>query len=99
MVTILSNQQYKNAIDRFGHFGVNIALLNRFTSHKESKEIIKKLSEGKIDLLFGTHRILSDDIKFKDLGLLVIDEEQRFGVAHKEKIKQYKSSIDILTFG
>ena len=95
--TILSNQQYKNAIDRFGHFGVNIALLNRFTSHKESKEIIKKLSEGKIDLLFGTHRILSDDIKFKDLGLLVIDEEQRFGVAHKEKIKQYKSSIDILT--
>lgn len=95
--TILSNQQYKNAIDRFSNFGVNIALLNRFTQKKEVNQILEKLKEGKIDLLFGTHRILSNDIKFKDLGLLVIDEEQRFGVAHKEKIKEYKSSIDILT--
>lgn len=95
--TILSNQQYKNALERFSSFGVNIALLNRFTPRKEISIILEKLKEGKIDLLFGTHRILSNDIKFKDLGLLVIDEEQRFGVTHKEKIKEYKSSIDILT--
>ena len=95
--TILSSQQYKNALERFKNYGINIALLNRFTSKKESNEILKKLQEGKIDLLFGTHRILSNDIKFKNLGLLVIDEEQRFGVAHKEKIKEYKSNIDILT--
>ena len=95
--TILSNQQYKNALSRFRNFGVNIALINRFTTTKESKEIIERLKEGKIDLLFGTHRLLSNDIKFKDLGLLVIDEEQRFGVTHKEKIKEFKSTIDVLT--
>lgn len=95
--TILSNQQYKNAIERFSSFGINIGLLNRFTSRKETKDILDKLKEGKIDLLFGTHRILSNDISFKDLGLLVVDEEQRFGVTHKEKIKEYKSTIDILT--
>ena len=95
--TILSSQQYKNALDRFYNFGVNIALLNRFTTKKETKEILDKLNDGKIDLLFGTHRILSNDVKFKDLGLLIIDEEQRFGVSHKEKIKEYKSTIDVLT--
>ncbi len=95
--TILSNQQYKNAVDRFANFGINIGLLNRFTTKKETKDILEKLKDGKLDLLFGTHRILSNDIKFKDLGLLVIDEEQRFGVTHKEKIKEYKSSIDVLT--
>jgi len=95
--TILSNQQYNNAIQRFKNFPVNIAVLNRFTSVKRTKEILTDLQLGKIDILFGTHRILSDDIKPSKLGLLVIDEEQRFGVVHKEKIKQYKNNIDVLT--
>lgn len=95
--TILSNQQYTSALSRFSSFPVNIALLNRFTSKKEANEILEKLKNGQIDILFGTHRILSDDVMFKDLGLLVIDEEQRFGVTHKEKIKKYKSNIDVLT--
>lgn len=95
--TILSSQQYKAALNRFIDFPINIALLNRFTSVKEQREILEKLKEGKIDILFGTHKILNEKIDFKDLGLLVIDEEQRFGVAHKEKIKKYKSSIDVLT--
>lgn len=95
--TILSNQQYNNAIQRFKNYPVNIAVLNRFTSSKRTKKILNDLSEGKIDILFGTHRILSNDIKPSNLGLLVIDEEQRFGVTHKEKIKQYKNNIDVLT--
>lgn len=95
--TILSNQHYKNAIERFKNHPVNIALLNRFVSAKKVTEIIKNVEHGKIDLLIGTHRILSDDIKFKDLGLLIIDEEQRFGVRHKEKIKNYKKNVDVLT--
>ncbi len=95
--TILSDQHYKNALERFKSFPVEIAILNRFISPKKIKEIKEKLEKGTIDLLIGTHRILSDDIKFKDLGLLVIDEEQRFGVKHKEKIKQYKNNIDVLT--
>ena len=95
--TILSSQQFKSALDRFGDFPINIALLNRFTSVREQTIILKKLKEGKIDILFGTHKILNDKIDFKDLGLLVIDEEQRFGVVHKEKIKKYKSSVDVLT--
>ena len=95
--TILSSQHFKNAINRFNSFPVNIALLNRFVSKKEQSETIKKLKAGKIDLLIGTHRILSDDIVFKNLGLLIIDEEQRFGVKHKEKIKKYKNNVDVLT--
>lgn len=95
--TILSNQQYTSALSRFSSFPVNIALLNRFTTRKECLNIIEKLKNGQIDILFGTHRLLSDDVKFKDLGLLVVDEEQRFGVTHKEKIKKYKSNIDVLT--
>ena len=95
--TILSNQQYENAIARFKNYPVNIAKLNRFTTPKEAKEIIEKLKNGKIDVLFGTHRILSDDIKPCNLGLLIIDEEQRFGVVHKEKIKEYKEDVDVLT--
>ena len=95
--TILSNQHYDNAKERFKDFPVNIGLLNRFTSPKETVRIINGLKDGTIDMVFGTHRLLSDDIKLKDLGLLIIDEEQRFGVAHKEKIKQYKSTIDVLT--
>ncbi|MGN1312455.1 MAG: transcription-repair coupling factor [Bacilli bacterium] len=95
--TILSSQQYKSALNRFVDFPINIALLNRFTSEKDEKIILEKLKSGKIDILFGTHKILNEKVDFKDLGLLVIDEEQRFGVLHKEKIKKYKSSIDVLT--
>lgn len=95
--TILSNQQYNSALERFKNFPINIALLNRYTSKKEAEKIICDLKAGKIDILFGTHRILSNDIGFKDIGLLVVDEEQRFGVTHKEKIKKYKSNIDVLT--
>lgn len=95
--TILSSQHFQNAIERFKSFPVDIAILNRFVSPKETKETLEKLATGQIDLLIGTHRILSDDVKFKDLGLLVIDEEQRFGVKHKEKIKKYKNNIDVLT--
>ncbi len=95
--TILSSQHYENALKRFKDFPVSIALLNRFTSPKEVERIVSGLKDGTIDMVFGTHRLLSDDIKPKDLGLLVIDEEQRFGVKHKEKIKQYKVNVDVLT--
>ena len=95
--TILSNQHYKNAIERFKNFPVNIGLLNRFTSPSEVDRILRGLRDGTIDLVFGTHRLLSDDVLPKDLGLLIIDEEQRFGVSHKEKIKQFKTNIDVLT--
>ena len=95
--TILSMQQYDNALERFKNFPVKIEVLNRFTTLKETTRILNDLKEGHIDILFGTHRILSGDIKPKDLGLLVIDEEQRFGVTHKEKIKQYKENVDVLT--
>lgn len=86
--TILSSQHYHTMIERFKNFPVNIALLNRFTTTKKRKEILDDLKEGKIDLLVGTHRILSKDVEFKDLGLLCIDEEQRFGVKQKEKSKK-----------
>ena len=95
--TILSNQHYENALERFKNFPVSIGLLNRFTSPKEVKRIIEGLSNGTIDLVFGTHRLLSDDVKPRNLGLLIIDEEQRFGVQHKEKIKKYKTNVDVLT--
>lgn len=95
--TILSSQHYENAKERFQNFPVNIALLNRFTTKKETTRIINGLKDGTIDLVFGTHRLLSKDIYLDNLGLLVIDEEQRFGVAHKEKIKEYKTTVDVLT--
>ena len=95
--TILANQHYENAIQRFSNFGVNIEVLNRFITPKKKDEILLGLKLGKIDLIIGTHRLLSRDIVYKDLGLLVIDEEQRFGVTHKEKIKEYKSTVDVLT--
>jgi transcription-repair coupling factor (superfamily II helicase) len=95
--TILSNQHYENALKRFKNFPVSIALLNRFTSSKDVNNILKGLKDGTIDMVIGTHRLLSDDVILKDLGLLIIDEEQRFGVAHKEKIKQYKTNVDVLT--
>ena len=95
--TILSNQHYENALERFKDFPVNIGLLNRFTTPKEKARIIEGLKDGTIDVVIGTHRLLSKDVKPKNLGLLVIDEEQRFGVTHKEKIKEYKANVDVLT--
>ncbi len=95
--TILSKQQYTSALARFQDYPLNIALLNRFTSPKDTKRILKELEEGQIDIVFGTHRLLSDDVKFKRLGLLIVDEEQRFGVTHKEKIKELKNDINVLT--
>lgn len=95
--TILSKQQYNVACERFKNWPVEIRLLNRHVSTKETKKILEDLKSGRIDVLFGTHRILSDDILCKDLGLLVVDEEQRFGVAHKEKIKNYKNDVNVLT--
>ena len=95
--TILSSQQYESAKQRFASFPVNIGLINRFVPKSKQTEIIDKVKNGKIDILFGTHRLLSDDIVYKDLGLLVVDEEQRFGVTHKEKIKKLKANVDVLT--
>lgn len=95
--TILSTQHYNSAIERFKSFPVNIRLLNRFVSAKEVKKTIADLKDGKVDIVIGTHRLLSDDVVFKNLGLLVIDEEQRFGVKHKEKIKELKTDVDVLT--
>ena len=95
--TILSSQHYHTMIKRFENFPVNVALLNRFTSTKQRRQILNDLKEGKIDLIVGTHRILSNDVIFKDLGLLCIDEEQRFGVRQKEKIKEIRETIDVLT--
>jgi transcription-repair coupling factor (superfamily II helicase) len=95
--TVLSKQHYQTFKDRMDDFGVEVRLLNRFVSGNESKQVLRDLKDGRIDILIGTHRILSDDIHFKDLGLLIIDEEQRFGVRHKEKITSYKVSIDVLS--
>lgn len=95
--TILAQQHYETIQDRFKDFPVNTAMLSRFQTPAESKKIIAGLEDGKIDLVVGTHRILSKDVHFKDLGLLIIDEEQRFGVKHKEKLKQMKANIDVLT--
>jgi len=95
--TILSSQHYKTFKKRFRNYPVNIKVLNRFVLPSEQRKILKDLKEGKVDILIGTHRILSKDVKFKDLGLLVIDEEQRFGVEHKEKIKEIKVNVDVLS--
>ncbi len=95
--TVLSRQHYYTFKERMEKFGVVVKLLNRFVTPKEVNNTIKQVKEGKADILIGTHRILSNDIKFKDLGLLIIDEEQRFGVTHKEKIKEIKINVDVLT--
>ena len=95
--TILSKQQYESAVKRFVNYPIEIAILNRFTTHKEVKRILAGLEKGIIDLVIGTHRLLSDDIKYKQLGLLIVDEEQRFGVTHKEKMKKYKNDVNVLT--
>ena len=95
--TILAWQHYETALSRFSDFPCNIDVISRFKTPKQIKETLKKLRTGAIDLIIGTHRLLSKDIEFKDLGLLVVDEEQRFGVAHKEKLKQLSENVDVLT--
>jgi len=94
--TVLAQQHFRTFSERFADYPIKIAALGRFTAAKEQKVIVDKLAKGEIDLLIGTHRILSMDVKYKDLGLLIVDEEQRFGVAHKEKIKSLKNNIDVL---
>ncbi|MBA4495817.1 transcription-repair coupling factor [Paenactinomyces guangxiensis] len=95
--TILAQQHYETFRERFADYPVQIRVLSRFRSRKEQKETIEGLKNGTVDIVIGTHRLLSKDIVYKDLGLLIIDEEQRFGVKHKEKIKQIKHNIDVLT--
>ncbi len=95
--TILAQQHYNTFRERIDEFPINVAVLSRFRTPGEQKIIRKKLTEGKIDIIIGTHRLLSEDVEFSDLGLLVIDEEQRFGVSHKEKLKDLKKNIDVLT--
>jgi transcription-repair coupling factor (superfamily II helicase) len=95
--TVLAWQHYQTALRRFEHFPVNIELLSRYRNPKQQAEILKNLKSGKIDLLIGTHKIIQKSVVFKDLGLAIIDEEQRFGVAHKEKFKETFSGVDVLT--
>src|SRR4029077_9273468 len=95
--TVLAFQHYETFKQRFAAFPVSIEMISRFRSPRQQKEIIEKVEQGKIDILIGTHRLLSKDIKFTDLGLLVVDEEQRFGVRHKERLKQMKKEVDVLT--
>jgi len=95
--TILAEQHAKTFMKRMEKFPVQIEALSRFRSAKEQKEAIKKLAEGEVDIVIGTHRLLSKDVKFKDLGLVIVDEEQRFGVSAKEKLKSFRASVDVLT--
>jgi len=95
--TILAEQHYNNFKERFLPFPVSVEMLSRFRSKEDQKEIIEKLALGNVDVIIGTHRLLQKDIKFKDLGLVIIDEEQRFGVVHKEKLKKLRKSVDVIT--
>ena len=95
--TVLAYQHYETFRARFAAFPVTVDLLSRFRSQKEQKEIVRRVEAGEVDILIGTHRILSKDLRFRDLGLVVVDEEQRFGVAHKERLKQLKKRVDVLT--
>jgi transcription-repair coupling factor (superfamily II helicase) len=95
--TVLAFQHFETFKQRFGPFPVTIEMISRFRNPKQQKEILQKLEAGKIDILIGTHRLLSKDLKFADLGLLIVDEEQRFGVRHKERIKQMRKQVDVLT--
>ena len=95
--TVLANQQYESFKKRMEGFAITVELLNRFRTKKEQDEVVKKLKLGEVDVVIGTHRLLSKDVEFRDLGLLIIDEEHRFGVKDKEKIKKLKTSVDVLT--
>lgn len=95
--TVLAQQHYETFRKRFAAYPVNVEMLSRFRTAKEQTQILKKLAEGEIDVIIGTHRLVSSDVKFKDLGLVVIDEEQRFGVAQKEHLKKLRAKVDVLT--
>lgn len=95
--TVLAQQHYDRLVKRFETYPISLGLLSRLTSPKEQMEVLKKLSSGSMDIVIGTHRLLSDDIKFKDLGLVIIDEEQKFGVKAKEKLKTFRTNVDMLT--
>lgn len=95
--TVLAQQHYTNFKERFQNFAVNVDVLSRFRSKKEQNETLEKLKNGQVDILIGTHRVLSKDVVFADLGLMIIDEEQRFGVKHKETLKELKKQVDVLT--
>ncbi len=95
--TVLARQHYYTFKERFDKYGANVALMSRFVTPKTQKEVVDHLAKGYVDVVIGTHRLLSKDIKYRDLGLLIIDEEQRFGVEHKEKIREIKQNVDTLT--
>ena len=96
-ITILADQHYKSFSKRMNSFDIRVEMMSRFRSASQQKEILKRLEKGEVDIVIGTHRLLQPDIKFKDLGLVVIDEEQRFGVKQKEKLKEMRKEVDILT--
>ncbi len=95
--TVLAQQHYQTFTERLSSFPVSVEVLSRFLTRKKQEDVVKKVAEGGVDIVIGTHRLLSDDVQFKDLGLLVIDEEQRFGVGHKERLKQMRQEVDVLT--
>jgi len=95
--TILADQHFHTFAERMKDFGINVGLLSRFRTKKQQEDTLKKLARGEVDIVIGTHRVIQKDVKFKKLGLLIIDEEQRFGVAHKEKLKELKNNVDVLT--
>ena len=95
--TVLAQQHYNNFKERMKDFPVAVEMLSRFRTKAEQKKILKDVKAGVVDVLVGTHRLLQKDVGFKDLGLLVIDEEQRFGVKHKERIRKIKANVDVLT--
>lgn len=95
--TILAEQHYNTIVERFSNFPIKIGVLSRFVKKSQQNLTIENIRKGLVDIVIGTHRLLSDDVKFKDLGLLIVDEEQRFGVKHKEKLKAFKENIDVLT--
>src|SRR5206468_137006 len=92
--TLLAEQHYVTFSERYAPFPVKVSMLSRFVSPAEQARTLHEAAEGKVDVVIGTHRLLSNDVKFKDLGLLVVDEEQRFGVVHKERLKKFRTSVD-----
>ena len=95
--TLLAQQHFENFKDRFADFPIEVGVLSRFNSTKEQKDTLEKMANGKLDIVIGTHKLIQQDIKFNDLGLLIVDEEHRFGVRQKEKIKALRADVDILT--
>ena len=95
--TVLAQQHYTTAVARFRGFPVNIDVLSRFRTTKQQQQTLRNLAAGSVDLIIGTHKLIQKSVQFKDLGLLIIDEEQRFGVTHKERLKEMSKGVDVLT--